>query len=137
MVGPYHHARILNARGRTGKPTKSVRDPWTVPCAEALDESILRATSDKMPRMLAQIAPIVQNDYGRIAENDQSALRQLQRRVKRLCSAGRLLRVEISDRLYAYVAPDARVAKDVDAMRELVMENFDREPKPWTQRAVA
>jgi hypothetical protein len=137
VVGPYHHKRILAARGRRTKPTKSLRDPWVVPCAEALDESILRAASDRVPRMLCDLVPLVQNDYGQIAESEVSAYRQMQRRIKRLCSAGCLLRIEIGDRLFAYLAPDARLASDVDAVRELVMENFDREPKPWSSRALA
>lgn len=86
--------------------------------------------------MLCDLVPLVQNDYGKIAENEVSAYRQLQRRIKRLCAAGQLLRVEIGERLFAYLAPDARLASDVDAIRELVMENFDREPKPWSSRAL-
>lgn len=125
MCGPFHHRRILTVRAIDPKPTKSCRDPWELPAPEALDESILRATSDRVPRLLVQLAPIVENDFGKIANTEQSTFRQLQRRAKRLCEAGKLLRVDLGKRLYAYLSPDAR-EKDVDAIREQVMENFDR-----------
>lgn len=133
----YHMKRIHAARGADPKPSKSMRDPWVVSCAEALDESILRAMSDRVPRLLSQIVPIVENDYGKIADNESSKMTQLQRRFRKLCAAGAALRIEIGKRLYAYCLPDARVANDIDSMREIIMENFDREPKPWSARAFA
>lgn len=128
MCGPFHQARSLAIHGGdSAKPVKCFRDPWLQPSAEALDESILRATSDHKPHLLAQIAPIVENDYGKIAENEASVFRQLQRRIKRLCDAGVLLRVDLGKRLYAYISPNSRMLSDVDAIREQVMESFDRE----------
>lgn len=126
MCGPFHHRRILTVREIDPKPIKCARDPWTLPAPEALDESILRATSDRVPRILMQLAPIVENDFGRIAPTENSALKQLQRRIKKLCEAGQLLRVDLGKRLYAYLSPDARIAGDVDAIREQVMESFER-----------
>ncbi|MGH7684854.1 MAG: hypothetical protein ACREMT_10955 [Vulcanimicrobiaceae bacterium] len=128
ICGSYHHARILALRDIDRKPCKRVRDPWMIPSGEALDESILRCASDRMPRLVTQILDVVQNDYGTIADNEQSAFRQLRRRIKRLVAAGEIVRVDLGKQLYAYVVPDARLANDVDEIRSVIMENFERSP---------
>ena len=125
MCGEYHHARILTVRAIDKKPCKRMRDPWNIPSGEALDESILRAAADHQPKLVTQILDIVQNDYGKISSNENSAFRQLRRRIKRLCNAGAILRVDLGRQLYAYIAPEARLARDVDEIRSVIMENFE------------
>jgi hypothetical protein len=126
MCSVFHRARILTVRGLHEKESKSLRDPWLVPSVEALDESIVRACSDCVPRVLVQLAPLVENDYGSLAPTEDSSFRRLQRRLKKLCEAGSLLQVDLGKRLYAYVSPRSRMARDVDAVRDCIMENFDR-----------
>ena len=125
LCGLYHHARILAIRDIDKKLCKRMRDPWEIPSGEALDESILRAQADHVPRLVVQILDLVQNDYGSLGETEASAFRQLRRRIKRLVRAGAILRVDLGRQLYAYIAPDARLARDVDEIRSVIMENFE------------
>lgn len=121
LCGIYHHGRILSVRDFDKKIVKAEKDPWT----DALDESILRVASDHVPRILMQIVPLVENDYGTIAPTEDSAMRKLQRHIAKLCERGALLRVEVTKRLWAYILPNARIATDVDAMREVILDNYD------------
>ncbi len=129
MCGPFHHGRIQTVRGLDEKPSKSFRDPWVLPAPEALDESILRACSDCMPRVLTQLASIVENDYGSLG-NEESGFRRLQRRLKKLCEAGALLQIDLGKRLFAYVSPRAR-SLDVDSIRDVIMDNSWYSESSW------
>lgn len=134
MCGLYHHKRVLTVRERDGRVFKPLRDPWTSHSSNALDDSILRATSDCVPRTLAQLVPLVEDEYGRIAETDISAFRRMQRHLRRLSDAGQVLQVDLGKRMFAYVAPSARV-RDADAIRERILSELEKSlHKPWELR---
>lgn len=123
ICGIFHHERILRLRSiDSSKPIRSKRDVWKLPSPLALDEAILRSVSTHVPRLLVEIQPLVENDYGSLGRNSDSGMRRLQRRILQLCSTGAIMRVELGKRLFAYLSPKSRLS--LEEIRDQVMDNL-------------
>jgi hypothetical protein len=119
-IHPWHQVRCR----KEPKP-RSNKAPWNLPAPNALDDAIVRAVSDVRPRHFAALLQEVENDFGTLAENRKSGIRRMHRHLKQLVDAGRVLRIEIGETLFAYLKPTSRVAKDVLFLREQILESID------------
>lgn len=115
-----HEVKIRKERG-----PRSEREPWTMPSPDAIDESIVKAVSDFTPKRFAHLVNDVENDFGSLGENRDSAMRRLHRRIAWLVKQGRILRVDLGDTLCTYLKPTSRLARDVTYLRELVNDTLD------------
>lgn len=122
VCGIFHHERILSLRSIDNRPVRSKRDVWELPSPLALDEAILRSVSTHVPRLLVEIQPLVENDYGSLGRNVDSGMRRLQRRILQLCETGAIMRVELGKRLFAYLSPKSRLS--LEEIRDQVMDNL-------------
>ncbi len=122
------HAAHLPVKAVEPRDTsKSSRPPWKRPSPELLDESIVEATSLRVPKRYSELYQEIRETYGEVAANDAAALRQVHWHLERLVEAGRVLRVSIGDRFYAYLRAGSRIARDIPLIRE-IMSGGDYDP---------
>lgn len=108
---------------RESKP-RSCRAPWLLPAPQALDDSIVRSVSDTQPKRFAALVDAVENDFGSLGMNRESGLRRLHRRIRALVDAGRILRIDLGNTLFAYLKPTSRIANDVSFIREAILDSL-------------
>jgi hypothetical protein len=124
--GQYHRKRTRKARyGEEKFSTKSADAPWKLRAPAALDDSILKSVSPCTPRVFSQIIPIVEDDFGSLGPTCDSGIRRVQRHLKSLCDAGRVLKIDLGQRLFAYLAPESRLASDIDTIRDQLADVID------------
>lgn len=97
---------------------RSCRAPWKLPAPIALDDAIVRAVSDIQPKNFAVLVDDVENDFGSLGDNRKSGMRRLHRRLRALCEAGRVLKIDVGGTLFAYLKPTSRVSRDVSFLRD-------------------
>ncbi len=112
-------------RSRKEPRPRSHRPPWVLPAPIALDESILRAVSDVVPRHFMAIVDLVQNDFGSLGDNEYSGQRRVHRRLRILADVGSVLRIDVGKRMFAYLKPTSRIARDVAFIRDLMRDVID------------
>ena len=93
---------------------------------DTLDDSIERAVLRWPVASFQDVLDEVINDYGSLGPTQDSGVRRLHRRLHEVCKAGRVKRVEVSKRIFAYVAPGSRL-RDPSELRELVLEKISYE----------
>lgn len=113
-----HAPHEVNVRARVEQPPRSKRKPWRLPAPLALDESIIRAVSDIQPRHFMAIVAEVENDFGSLGDKPKSGQRRVHRRLRALCEAGRVLRIDVGGMMYGYLKPTSRIARDIGYIRE-------------------
>lgn len=104
-----------------GRASRSSRLPWKRPCPKALDHSIVKAVSETYPKHISAIVADVRDDYGTIGSSESSLHRHVQRHLARLVEHGHILRVDLGQRLFAYLRPGSKLASDVDLIREQIL----------------
>jgi hypothetical protein len=122
-------------RAKKEQQPRSKREPWKLMNSpEALDESIMRVINRLNVASFQAIFHEVENDFGSIGATPNTGDRTLHRHLVMLCRAGRLLRVDVGQRMYAYLKPSAKFARDVDFVRD-ILDNF-RDTSPHETRAI-
>ncbi len=74
------------------------------------------------PKAFHDVLRAVQEDYGTISATTASSDRILHRYLARLAERGRILRVDLGDRLYAYLKRGAKAAADPLHCREVLRD---------------
>ena len=124
--GRYHRKRTRRARyGEDKFSTKSADVPWKLRAPAALDDSILKSVSPAVPRVFSQLVRDVEDDFGSLGPTCDSGIRRVQRHLKSLCDAGRVLKIDLGQRLFAYLTPDSRLASDIDTIRDQLADVID------------
>jgi len=110
-----------SVRTKKEQQPRSKREPWKLMNSpEALDESIMRVINRLNVASFQAIFHEVENDFGSIGATPNTGDRTLHRHLVMLCRAGRLLRVDVGQRMYAYLKPSAKFAKDVEFVRDIL-----------------
>lgn len=108
-----HPAHPIKA---TPKPTKGVfasgPGVWRKHSVPAITNAVARAVSPVQPRGIMAITHLVQNDYG------DCNVRTIYRHLGKLVARGHVLRVDLGERLYAYLRPNSRYVNDIAYLRE-------------------
>lgn len=107
------------------KQPRSVREPWLLTSVVALDESIERAVCKLNVGSFGTIVNEVENDFGSLGPTEESGIRRVHRRLAELVRAGRVLRIDVGGRLFAYLRPKSRIADDLDFLRESIKSLMD------------
>lgn len=84
--------------------------------------SLANAVSCYAPKKFADLAKIVENDYGSIGPTKATADRVLHRYLARAVETGRILKLEVQDRLFAYLHPRSPLARRPDDVREILLD---------------
>ena len=113
-IGLHLKHKLSGRREPDYEESKSTRTPWQRPAPRALDHSIAKAVSKTYPKSLDLILNDVVHDYG------DCCMRTVQRRLKRLVERGHILRIDLGQRLYAYIRPGSNMISEVDLMREQI-----------------
>lgn len=85
---------------------------------EALIESIARAITPAVPKSSLMLYHDVENDYGSVNK------RTFYRYLKRLVERGIVLRIDLGDRLYAYLHPASKMRHDLDLLHEQIRDSY-------------
>jgi hypothetical protein len=85
---------------------------WRKHSVPAITNAVARAVSPVKPRNIVAITNIVHNDYG------DCNVRTIYRHLGKLVERGHVLRVDLGERLYAYLRPNTRYAHDIAYLRE-------------------
>lgn len=118
-------SRRIRLHGRKECQPRSNRPPWVLPAPVALDEAILRSVSDVVPRNFSTIINLIENDFGSLGDNRMSGMRRVHRRIRILTNVGSILRIEVWQRMFAYLKPTSRIARDVEFIRDLMADVTD------------
>ena len=105
---------VVERKFRRRFVSKSSTNPWMRPAPKALDHSIAKAVSQTYPRAAETIFREVEHDYG------SCCTRTILRRLKILVARGHILKIDLGERLYAYVRPGSSLVNDLDLMREQI-----------------
>jgi hypothetical protein len=89
--------------------------PWMQQAPEALDDSIIKATSQTYPKPFEVIMRDVEYDYG------SCNMRTVQRRLRAIVQRGHVIRLDLGRRLHAYVRPGSNMINDLDLVREQII----------------
>lgn len=122
-------------RVRVKKEPKDVtREP-----PQALDDVIERVVYRLGISCFRTILTEVEQDFGSLGPTHQSGLRRLHRRIAKLAETGRVCRLEVGERLFAYTPPDGR-KRDVATCRKVIKEQldfecYDRPSTRWSEAA--
>jgi hypothetical protein len=116
-IHPPHRVRV-----KKDKEPLSQKDPWLLPAPTALGESIERAVTEYTPKNFAMLRDDVENDFGSLGPTPKSADRRLHRHLSTMVKLGRVLRVDVGGRLFAYLKPTSRIAMDIPRLRDSLKE---------------
>jgi len=116
----------LCLRRRKTKPTEPLREPWKKSSSEILDELIEACLSDTIPKRSFEIYQDVLDEYGSLAEREDTAMRQLRYHLQSLARSGRIVQVDLGERLVVYLRRGSRLVDDPQMLAELV----DAGPSP-------
>jgi hypothetical protein len=109
----------LKKAERKQSSSMSQRPPWRRPAPKVLDNSIARAVSKTYPKPLDAILREVEDDYG--LDSTKSAFnRNVQRHLTKLVERGHILRIDLGQRLYAYLRPGSALVDDIGLIREQI-----------------
>lgn len=86
--------------------------------------SLTNAVSRYEPKKFADLAKIVENDYGSVGPTKATADRVLHRYLARAVETGKILKLEVQDRLFAYLHPRSPLARRPDDVRELLLDGL-------------
>ena len=116
--------RKRRANSKSDHP-RPVLPPWKWAAPSALDHSIAKSVSKTYPKHLDAILDDVENDYGSAGSTQGTLYRQVQRHLTKLVERGQILRIDLGQRLYAYLRPGSTLVRDVDMMREQIIEMIE------------
>jgi len=115
------HAPHLVRQGKEKRP-RSQQKPWLLTSPGALDDSIERAVCRLSVSSFNAIVNEVENDFGSLGPTEESGFRRVHRRLTALIRMGRVLRVDVGGRLFAYLRPQSRIADDLEFLRDRVKD---------------
>jgi hypothetical protein len=110
------------------KKPRSNKPPWLLTAKDALDESIVRAVCKLDVGSFHTILNEVENDFGSLGPTHDSGVRRLYRRLSAVVRTGKVRRVDVGGRLFAYVKPQSRLAGDIEFLRESLKQMISYSP---------
>lgn len=88
-----------------------------------LEDCIERAVKTYEPKRFGDLIRDVEADYGAIGPTEETSDRVLHRYLARLVSRGRVIRVGLGNRLFAYLKCGSKLATEISHCREAVIDS--------------